>query len=142
METRDDSIRRWTRDHDVTWELRPLTTWHDGMVRPVGYEVELTCAAPDIDPSSPASIRAWGRLRELAETVLPEPPPDVTCRVRPSAPALRLRTHASGAAEPEIQVTIDVTEHDAVAPIDPRETLCAREIEERLVRLGARRHSA
>jgi hypothetical protein len=137
-DTRVDEMRSWVHDHHVSWEMRPMLVSERGTIHPVGYELTLCAPVTDLMPACAVCGSVFAHLQAVAAAALPEGRSRSTvCRIRPFDNSVHLRP-GPRRLEPEIQLTVELSHvDDYFRDIDECERRCAREVQDRLRRLGA-----
>jgi hypothetical protein len=137
--TVESTLRRWIVDHEVCWELSPLTEITEHTKVQIGYELRLfarDAAGVRAGPGGPQSVGVYEMLRTIATSTLPREPRPTTCEIEPFDASWHLRPETRWS--PEVQLVVRIIHQDGYfEPIDRCESRCAHEIEDGLRRLGA-----
>jgi hypothetical protein len=133
--------RVWAERHRAAWELTPREEMHRGQRRQVGFDLELYARMPaEIPPGAEqdaAVVAIWDRLREIAESLIPEEPAGDRLEVEAFDVAGRLRPETN--FEPEVLLSARIVHAaDYFEPVSADDRKHLQPLEERLRELGLR----
>ncbi len=136
-----NECRAWAAQVKAAWDLAPLIEMERGKEVQVGFELSLYARAPrDVaaDLEGQKTIeRAWDRLREVAESLVPLLGPDGRLEVEPFDRAARLRPQTGFA--PEVLLSARLFHgSDLLVPVKPGDRERLKPLEDRLQELGLR----
>jgi hypothetical protein len=125
--------------HTVRYQVWPHYEMHDGNRVMVGFDLQLHGTHDHgntrLSPGCSLCAETFADLRKIAEWILPK-------EERPSSyeiPAFDQSLSSSGKGPFEVVLPIRIEHrHDFFGPVDDCEQRCLREMEQKLVELGAR----
>jgi hypothetical protein len=133
--------RIWAESKKAAWELAPLVEMHHGEQVQVGYELDLYARAPaelpDGEDKEMAMEAAWDRLREIAESLVPEDSRVTRIDVEPFEAAACLRPETQFAPEVLLKARL-FHASDYFAPVSQADREGLKPLEDRLHDLGLR----
>ena len=136
-------IQQWAHEHKAAWELLPLIEMHGHARVQIGFHLELYARLPEgLEPAERDRTlpELWDRLRDVAESLVPEAGADSRLEVEPFDAAGRLRPETGFAPEVLLAARL-VHASDYFAPVDENDRRRLVPIEDRLRELGFRERS-
>lgn len=139
-----EELQRLVQDHKVCWQVWPLRhVKPEGGMRAIGYQLELLGTHHDPehtpDPGCNECVKVYDALKRIAGAILPSEERDSVYRVQIFDHKMRFSTRRG--FRKDVQLVIAIQHRTGLTdPVDACEIRCLREMEQELIRLGARRN--
>ncbi len=142
LETTPIVLREHVERFQVCWESRPEYLYVRGEKRQIGFVLELAGThEPGVqhpEPGCEHCQRVFAALRDIAEWILPRETRLSQYDIGPYQQAIRYSS--AHQKRPDIILTISIIHRkDFEQPVDECQSRCLKEIEQRLIGLGAAR---
>ena len=137
-----ERIEQFVLEHQVCWQVQPVSAIHRDERIQVGFELELSATHTDseetLEPGSPESQHLFGRLEELAKEVVSGLAESCRPKIEPFDHSIRFEPSRGSA--PEVVLKLQILHRgDYFQSIDKAENECLKKTEKALKELGVQK---